>query len=452
MIAKDTSSAARLRAPSKGRRVDLTLGLSRGDPGRQPEYVSPTDSGRFAMIGELESSVSLIQTARLNLDKIEGWLAEMKQFLEEEGYRSFKAQIPVSVINNFLTDRLAHIRVTAETASFRGRALLNGKSGAKGVASGEHLRFIRGSARVRSSGSGGYPIAVYQAPRPAVLTGSARLSPDDIKKESVIALADEAKEVRYKIRGDENAESLVANLQQYLVDHGFDISVYRTPDNHLYFRHNQLGAAHHFWGMSAYSRLISEVPGRIKQAEPGVDIAGQIGGETAGGEGGFLSGVKGNRLTDGLVVYYDGELEYPGQVVGCIEVEQNGIHVPVDLAGTRVEILSIPSVRPEQLAVGVSNRSGFDHLGDIRANTVLECRDAIRLIEWSMDYLAYLQDELKWHEGNYIERAVALLRTTMSPSISGEEIVHLSQEKAQGMASELKGLLGQTIGGFSSWQ
>lgn len=192
------------------------------------------------------------------------------------------------------------------------------------------------------------------------------------------------------MRADENPDSLVNNLQQYLVDNNFDISVYCTTDNHLFFRHNQLGSANTFRGMSSHSRLISDVPGRYRDARPGADVMGTIGSEQASGDGGFLIGNRNNPNTDGLVVYFDGMIETPGQIVGSVHVEQNGIRVPVDVSGSKVEILAIPSIQPEMLAVGVSNRSGFTSLKSIRANTVVECRDALKLIEWSMTYLDYL--------------------------------------------------------------
>jgi len=438
---ENQQTAARIQIEQRNRKVDLALGLSRGDPDLRTEYSSPHEQGRFAMIGRLESGVSKIQTATVGLEKIKGMLSEMRRFLQEEGYRSFRAQIPVSVINNFLTDRLAHIKMTSETTSFKGRALLNGKTGVKGQVSGEGLRFIRGSARVQTSGENGYPIAIYQAPSPSILSGSARLSTEEIRRESVIALADDNHEVRYRVRSDENPDSLVNNLQRYLMDNSFDISVYCTQDHHLYFRHNQLGAGNRFRGLSTHSRLISDIPDRYKEAQPGADVKGMLGSEEATGEGGFLTGNKGNKYTDGLVIYYDGMIETQGQIVGNVHVEQNGIQVPVDLSGSKVEILAIPSIQPEMLAVGVSNRSGFTSLQSIRANTVLECRDALKLIEWSLTYLDYLAEELKYNERNFVDRAVDLLRSTMQSQVAGEEILYLSRDKAKSMVDELKSML-----------
>ena len=404
------------------------------------EYVSASNQSRFSVLGQLESSVSMLQTAWVNIEKLKGWLTEMKTFLETEGYQSFRAKIPVSVINNFLSDRIAHMKMVSETASFQGRALLNGKSGVKGEVTGDNVRFVRGSPRVVSSEEHGYPLAIYQSASPAVLSGTERVTADNISEETMIAIAEGTQEIRYRIRPDEDPDSLVDGLQQALLDHGMDISVYRTRDNHLLFRHNQLGSAPGFKGMSYQTRLVSTIPGRYTTATGGRDVAGTIASEDARGDGGYLIGKPGNRRTDGLVVYYDGAIEYSGQIAGYVRVTQNGVQVPLNLSGSQSEILSLPALQPELLATGVSNRSGFLSLESIRASTVFECRDALKLIMWSIAYLDYLAEELRKKENHYVDRAVELLRSTMTRETATEEMV-ISKEKAQAMASQLKTMM-----------
>ncbi len=441
MKAFDKQVRPKTRAPEFNRRIESALGLSRGDPASGQDYISSGDQGRFSVIGQLESSVSMLQTAKVSLEKLKSRLSEMQKFLQEEGYQGFKAKIPVSVINNFLNDRLAHMKMISETSSFQGKALLNGKSGVKGQVSGDNIRFVRGSARVVSSEEHGYPLAISQSSLPATLTGSERISPQNLSSESIIALAEGSYEIRYRIKRGEDADSLVANLQQCIFDHGLDISVYRTRDNRLFFRHNQLGSANHFKGMSHDTRLVSYLPGKFRQAEAGKDVSGTIGSEQAQGDGGYLIGKRGNAKTDGLVVYYDGSIDYPGQIVGYVRTSQNGVMVPLDVHGRQAEILSIPSVLPEFLAIGVSNRSGFTSLGSIRADTVIECRDALKLIIWSITYLDYLAEELRRKENIYVERAVELLRSTMNRQSGGKELICFSQEKAKTMVEQLKTML-----------
>jgi hypothetical protein len=58
-----------------------------------------------------------------------------------------------------------------------------------------------------------------------------------------------------------------------------------------------------------------------------------------------------------------------------------------------------------------------------------------------MTYLDYLIEEFKYNETNFVDRAVELLRSTMSPQSAGEEILYLSRDKAKSMVDELKGML-----------
>ncbi|MBU2515017.1 hypothetical protein KJ966_27160 [bacterium] len=430
-----------LRIIEFSRRVESALSLSRGDPILQKDYVSPVNQGRFSVIGKLEASVSMLQTARINIEKLKSWLQEMKEFLEKDRNRSNWARVPSSVINNFLSDRLSCIKVTTETASFQGKKLLNGDSGVKGETSDDHIRFIRGSARVLSSEMPGYPITIYQSAKPGILVGSGMVSESNLRNESIISITSGVREARYRIKENEVPEKFVENLQQCLLDNGIDISVYRTKDNHLFLRHNQLGSRSNFQGMSHHTNLISTVPGEYKEADPGMDIEGTIGSEKAHGDGGFLIGNKGNKKTDGLIIYYDGLIDYPGQIIGYVHVKQNGILVPLDASEHKMEILSIPSITLDILAAGVNNNSGFSDLGAIKGNTELECQDSIHLIIWSMTYLDFLIDELKWKEKIYVDRAVELLRSTISPQSAEDDMIYLSKDKAKDMVTQLKSML-----------
>ncbi|MCP4752412.1 MAG: hypothetical protein GY866_16080 [Proteobacteria bacterium] len=435
------------------RRVDAALGLSRGDPVTAKEYIFSENQGRFSLIGKLESGVSMLQVAGIKFESVKGWLREMKEFLEGDGQRSSSGGIPESVVNNFLTDRLAHIKMVAETTTFQGRVLLNGKSGVTGETTGENICFVRGSARVVSSEPPGYPLAVHRTPKRSFLKGFARIDKEILRKESIIALANDSREIRYRVRGDEAPETLVVNLQQCLSNHGLEIGVYLTGDGHLFFEHDRFGSKADFRGMSHHTKLISEIPGRFQEATPGCDIAGTIGSEPAHGDGGFLMGKKGNPRTDGLAVYYDGIIEYPGQIVGYVDATQNGIMVPLDVSGTKIEVLSLPCLRPKSMAVGVPNRSGFDNLASIRVNTDQERRDALKLIVWTATYLEYLREELRWKENVYVDRAVDLLRSTMSSRSDGKEILNFSKEKAKQMAEQLKAMMTPAIAiQIASWK
>ena len=410
--------------------VSHSDGLGKSEPG-----------GRFSVIGKLESSVSMLQIAKSSIEKSKGWLGEMKEFLEKEVSYGPISNLPETVINNFLADRLNQIKMTAEAASFQGKALLNGNSGVRGESTSDHLRFVKGSARVISSSEEGYPVAITREPRPAYLVGMEQMKPETLRDESMIIISEGSVEVKYRMQVDENPESLVRNLQQMLLNHGLDISVFRTSDDHLLFRHNQPGSTLRFKGLSYNTRLVSVIPSQYRYAFPGEDVAGTIASEPARGDGGFLIGQKGNRLTDGLILYFNGRINAPGEVVGMMKVTQNGIIVPLDSAHEKAEILSLPALIPSLHAVGVGNRSGFSDLSSIRGNDQMEKKDALKLIVWSMLDLGYLLDELKRKEDSYVERAMELLKDSFNSKPAGEEILYLSKEKAGEMAEQLKTMI-----------
>ena len=412
------------------------------DPLLDMKYVSPVNQGRFETIGQLETGVSLIQATQKNVEKISFWLQEIGNFIHDINGSRTPATVPKSVINKYIGDRLALVEDLASNASFQGRKLLNGDCGIKAEVIGENLRFVRGSARVLSSQESGYAVAVYQAPKPSILTGHSQLMQNEIDREELIYLSDDIQEIKYKIKKDETAESLVKHLREFLLDQNLDIEVFRTGDNRLFFRHNQLGSKIRFRGMSYKTRIISSHPGQYEFSMPGVDIAGTIGSESAHGDGGFLVGDRNNKHTDGLVFFYDGAVDYPGQVVGHVHVKQNGITVPLEPSCKTVEMLSIPSIKPELLAVGLTTRSGFSDLASINTDNETEQKDALKMVLWSIVYLDYLSKELKQKENDYVNRTIQLLKGSMVNSSVREDEFYLSKEKAGAMVEQIKEMLG----------
>ncbi len=413
------------------------------DPLLDMKYVSSVNQGRFETIGQLETGVSLIQAAQKGIEKITFWLQEIGHFLNDMDDGKGSTVIPKSVINKYIGDRLVMIEDAVNNASFQNRKLLNGDCGIRAEVNGESLKFIRGSARVASSGEPGYAVAIYQVPRPSMYTGVSPLTQEEIDREQSIGIDDGTLKLRYRLKKGETPESLVVNLKKILLDQNLDVDVFRTRDNRLFFRHNQLGSKNNFKVMSESTSLVSKNPGEFESSIPGIDIAGTIDSESAHGDGGFLIGDRNNKHTDGLVLFYDGDIEYPGQIVGYVRLSQNGITVPIDPAGTNVEMLSIPSVDPKYLAVGLTTMSGFSDLTSIEIVNEASRKDALKMTLWSVVYLDYLNKELKLKENDYTDRTIQLLRGSMSTSPAEcKENLCLSSEKAGEMVEQIKKMLG----------
>lgn len=410
-------------------------------PGSRKESFLSSTNARYEVIETLETVVTRLQVTEGEIGRIIELLRETKEFLEEKGTGFTQGIISSTVINNYIREQLTKIDAVIEEANFQGQKLLNGESGVQGTTSEKSLRFVRGSARVVSSVFPGYPVSVYQAPTPSTLIGAVSLTQELIQQESLIFLKEEKNELRYKIKEDETPDSLIQNLQKDITESGLNLRVERTEKEELCFIHNQLGSAGCFQGGSLQTKLISQEPGTSQVAEKGKDIIGTIGREQARGIGGFLVGNRGNPKTDGLILYFDGEISFSGQIVGYIHVKQNGYLVPVDQIGESVETLSIPSLKLEHQAVGVPNHSGFTALDTIHGNTTIQNKDALKMIIWALADLEHLLDELQSREDCYVKRTITILQGGARPLTAGEEIMGFSEDQAGEMADQLKSML-----------
>ena len=420
--------------------LDLSLDIEDSSR-RELPLTGREKSDRFATIAKLESRVSMIQVARKNIELIAQELRRIKEAMEQVEFKKSNKTLPPRVVNSFLKDRIKKVEAIISRARFESHLLLNGETGVTGVGSVKNLKFIKGSGKVISSNYPGYPVTIYQNAKPSILMGGEEVNRGTLKYESLIAVADGTSEIRYKLKWNENPNTLVQNLQHTMFEHGLNMKVLLTKHKRLFFIHNQLGADVSFRGLSSKTRLVSVEPGISSEALPGRDITGTIGLETAYGVGGFLMGTIGNRRTDGLVIFYDGPLKYPGQIVGYIQVQQNGTMVPVDLSGNEAERLIFPTLKPENLGIGVANQSQFPDLASVRGNTVQECRDTLKMAHWALCDLDQVLEELRWKEDCFVNRTIGILQNSISPRIAGEEIVIQSQNKAGEMEKELKEML-----------
>ncbi len=442
MISYDNQCAFKLDELNEKLRSGYSLDKQGLDPLLDMKYVSSVNQGRFDTIGKLETGVSLIQAAQQSIEKISFWLQEIGRFINDIDGSKTHATIPKSVVNKYIGDRLTLVGELVSSSSFQGRKLLNGNCGIKAKVTGENLKFIRGSARVLSSQEPGYAVAIFQAPKPSMLSGNCQLTQEEIDREQSICINDGSREIKYTLQKDETPESLVVHLRECLLDQNLDVDVFRTRDNRLFFRHNQLGSKNNFRGLSDKTRIVSSDPGQYEHSTPGIDIAGTIGSESAHGDGGFLMGDRNNKRTDGLVLFFDGEVEYPGQTVGYVHVKQKGITVPLEPSGTTVEMLSIPSIEPKLLAVGLATRSGFKDLASINIENQMAQKDALKMVLWSVVYLEYLSKELKLKENEYVDRTIELLKGSLTSPSADRDDICLSKEKAGAMVEQIKEMLG----------
>lgn len=396
---------------------------------------------QHTVIQELERNVSRLQTAANGIDQVFDVLKDLTSFLDLEVSFKPKLNIPHSVINNFITEKLVETNSICQTTTFTRKGLLNGESGVIGKTTGKGLQFVRGSALVKSSGEKGYTVQITKVPQASILMGAARLSPDIIRNEQYITIKDQKREVCYELKPNESAASLIRNLQIKLNLNGFDVSVFQSRNNYLILKHNEFGDHTHFTGLSNKTSLLSKIPGEWEEAQSGQNVAGYINREPAHGAGGYLVGDPGNYRTDGIVLYFNGSIHQVGEIIGKVFIKQNGIQVPLSVDQAEMDLISLPSIKPENMSVGVSNACGFMNLSMIQSNNALENIESVKLIHYAMDDLKDLQTELKRKENHYVELAISLLRNPVASKEAGISVVSCSHEKANEMAEQIKLML-----------
>jgi len=416
--------------PLKGKR---TLG-----PEANLERFTP-GSHEVTAVGRLEGQVSLLQVARSYLKRMQGNLGELEELLTASLYNP--EAMPMSVVERLIKERLTQVKALSEAASFAGHALLNGKSGVWGETTGNGLSFVRGGAQVQSSQGQGFPVAVNRLAKPASLLGREPLSQEAIAQESLLVVAEGKQEVKFKVERQTNVQSLIEGLQMSLYKGGIDVSVYQARDGRLVLLHNRQGSRHRFLGMSLKTRLLSHQPGAMIPSQEGQDIQGSIGLEPAEGSGSFLIGSQGNPRTSGLVLHYDGKLEYPGQIVGYASITQKGGLVPLDAQCKRQERLSLPAVGPEVLSLGLGGPSGYPCLANLKGSSQQEKMDSLRLLNQALNELKILEDELRQKETQYVDLAIQLLQEGLQPKDAGDDIIAFSKDRAEEMAQQLKAML-----------
>ena len=394
-----------------------------------------------SVISELEDNVSRLQTAAHGIDQMYDTLKDLADFLGTEVSFKSNSNIPSSVINNFIDEKLTEVKSFCQQTTFSGKRLLNGESGVVGRTEGKGLQFVRGSALVKSSGEAGYEVQVTRVPTASLLMGAAKLDKEILKKEHHIIVKDQKKEVCYELKPDESIYSLLNNLQKKLNSNGLDINVFQSRNNYLILKHNEPGDHTRFTGMSQNTALLSKIPGEPERCIPGQNVAGYINRELAYGVGGYLVGSPGNYRTDGLILFFNGSEPQAGESTGRVFVRQNGIQIPLSVEDTEMDLISLPDISPENMSVGVSNTCGFMNLATIRSNNATENIESIKLIRYAMEDLKDLQTELKRKESFYVELAISLLKNPVNSKEAGIGVVSSSHEKANEMAEQIKLML-----------
>jgi len=194
--------------------------------------------------------------------------------------------------------------------------------------------------------------------------------------------------------------------------------------------------------------------GQIGIAKAGTDIKGTINGESCTGKGQILTGVKGGKCVDGLSVRYAGDadgvlsqsgcevadlfvegeegvvgepqqMEIPegGVSVGRVFISQNSMKFQVGGNKGQTVGISVKNVNPESLGRGISNKTGYNNLGDIDVRNFQGAQDALILIDDAINTITADRGNLGAFQKNTLEANLSNIRIANENLISSESVI-----------------------------
>lgn len=441
-------------------------------------------SGLDQAIKNSETSISMVQTAEGALNEVSNILINLRQLAIHAANEGANDEQMLDADQSEIENLLSSLDRIARNTQFGTRNLLDGSNGANGVAVGEGLLFVEADVKTEASPEQGHEVNITQVATRATATGIEQIGVDNAdglrfvineggKTASLNTKHGEINEAIQKLikahRDDPERstaedtnkaiQGIVARQLQGVADeNNLKVDVYIDKAGMLTVRHKEFGSKPSFTVTCNKDNILSKKADIAEQANPGVDVAGFIGGEVALGEGQYLTGAKGTK-GEGLTVQYTKTLgskvkdirdpdtgEVTGQEVilenndslvggeidGYVHVSQRSLAYQVGPNRGQLVRVSIDNVSSNRLARGIKNDSDFESLADIDVTNSRGSQDSIMLIDKAISQVSELRGNLGSFQKNALESNLNSLRVATENLTNAESIVRDSD-----MASEM---------------
>jgi hypothetical protein len=386
-------------------------------------------------VRNLETSVSLLQTAGHAVQEIDALISRMLRQVNQAWREGDRAEPPPAELGEELEHVLHQVDELVRRCRFHGRGLLDGQSGVAGL--GRGVVFVRGGPNTATSPPEGFEVRIVAFPARAAITGGVTLHEDWLRVEQEVFLAEGDRYVRCAPKAGDGVPEFLARLQAAVLAEGLDLEVGITQQRRLIVRHNQYGSHFKFKGSSRKTPILSKRPGKIEWSRPGRDIHGTLDGESAFGIGRMLVGYLDNARSSELAVLWRGGAMASSQTAR-VHVVQNGIVFQdrQDMHQPLVR-LTLPSLYSVHLGAWLETRSGFGSLAEARLDTWPQVQDTLNLLFAVSCELEDWRERLDGWIRRYQNQALRFLRQSgqaagVSPAEEGQA------ERAEDMARLLR--------------
>ena len=422
-------------------RLSSGFRINRGGDGPSSLIVSEHLRGQVASINQAiantELATTMLQTAEGGLTQVNNLLLGMRQIALHAANAGTNGAETIEADSVEVRGALEAIDRVAGNTRFGQRSLLDGTSGVVGDVQGGGLIFLSANQRTRTAPLGGYPVIVTQVATRATLEGRSRFDASDLPGLTV-NIFEGGRQIQVSADASDTPESFTGRLREAVEQAGVKVQV-ELEDRRLVLRHRDYGSAPTFTASSSKAGVISRDEGVLERPEPGLDIAGTIGGEGATGMGQVLTGMTGNENTEGLSIRYsgprvrtrqttrDGEpvWEYRPVVgtVGVVNVVSNPLEFQIGPnPGQRISA-SLPAINTRSLGRKVETETGIHSLGQISLSSPAAQRDAMRIIDSAIDELTTMRGAVGALQKSGLESNLNTLRVTAENLMAADSTI-----------------------------
>ena len=385
-------------------------------------------AGLNQAVDNSETAVGMVQTTEAALSEVTNLLTGMRQLAIHAANEGANDVNMLEADQLELENALDTVDRITKNAQFGVKKLLDGSTGANGVAIGDRLQFVSAAPETRASPTEGYNVQVQQLGTRSNVMGSATLTQEMVDAGESLTVTEGGKTASFTTTAGDTVEQTVGKLRNEVEQNDLNVAVSLNDDGTLFLRHNEFGSKFGFAVSSSSAGVLSSQSLVMEKAQTGLDIAGTIGGEVAVGAGTLLTGAEGTRA-EGLQVRYTGEVVTAkdagpdAQSAGRVAVFQNSLIFQVGPNVGQTVSVSMVNTNTRVLGRGVPNQSGFRTLRDADLRSAQGAEDSQALVDKAINEVNTTRASLGAFQKNTLEANLRQLRINTEELINAESII-----------------------------
>jgi flagellin len=375
-----------------------------------------------------ESTISMVQTAEGALAEANNTLVAMRQLAVQSANEGSNDAVMLEANQTAIRNMVSSLDRIAEFTQFGQKKLLDGSNGVSGLAIGDGLQYVGAMTETQSSGDEGYDVVVTELATKATLQGSTPLTKSIIDAGEELFVAEGGKTAAYTTKSTDTVEAAIQNFAAEAQKAGLNVTISQTENGAIKIEHNLFGSDHTFSAASSTAGVLSAQGGVFQVAVAGKDLRGTINGEVTIGKGEVMTGISGNKMTDGLSVSFrptdpNFVVAETGTSVGRVNVTQNALTFQIGPSQGQKVNVALQNVSSGTLARGISNQSEFSSLADVDVRTSQGAQDTMTLIDKAINDIIKVRADLGAFQNNTLEVNVANMQIAKENMVAAESAI-----------------------------